>query len=223
MQKNNPEYIHIIIADDHEIVRDGIIAMLEEYDHIQVAGEAKSGQEVIGLCEADNDNKIDLIIMDLNMGEMGGIEATRKVKERFPYIKVLALTMMKEEEKIREMTEAGASGYIFKNSGVEELVEAIKKVMDGELYFSDEAVYNIITRKNEKGHNAQAAETDLTDREVEVLELICKEFTNAEIAEKLYISVRTVDAHRRNLLQKTGARNTAGLVRYAMKHDLLGN
>lgn len=215
--------INIVIADDHEIVRDGIIAMLEEYSHIKVVGEAESGEEVLTLCEAEKKKKIDLIIMDLNMGEMGGIEATRKVKKRFPDIKILALTMMKDEEKIREMTEAGASGYIFKNSGMEELLEAIEKVMNGELYFSDEAVYSIITRKKDEESKGRSEETDLTDREVEVLELICKEYTNAEIAEKLYISVRTVDAHRRNLLQKTGARNTAGLVRYAMKHDLLGN
>lgn len=214
--------INIVIVDDHEIVRDGIIAMLEEYDDIRVSGEAKSGEEVLQLCE-EKGNKFNLIIMDLNMGEMGGIEATRKIKERFPDIKILALTMMKDEEKIREMTEAGASGYIFKNSGMEELVEAIHKVMDGELYFSDEAVYSIITRKKDEESKKQEGETDLTDREIEVLELICKEYTNAEIAEKLYISVRTVDAHRRNLLQKTGARNTAGLVRYAMRHNLLGN
>lgn len=215
--------INIVIADDHEIVRDGIIAMLEELSHIKVIGEAESGEDVITLCEDDKKKRIDLIIMDLNMGEMGGIEATRRVKKRFPHIKILALTMMKDEEKIREMTEAGASGYIFKNSGMEELLEAIEKVMNGELYFSDEAVYSIITRKKDEESKGRSEETDLTDRELEVLELICKEYTNAEIAEKLYISVRTVDAHRRNLLQKTGARNTAGLVRYALKHDLLGN
>jgi DNA-binding NarL/FixJ family response regulator len=217
------ENVNIVIVDDHEIVRDGIIAMLEEYDDLLVIGEAESGKEVIDLFEGDEADEIDLIIMDLNMGDMGGIEATRKIKERFPDIKILALTMMKDEQKIREMTEAGASGYIFKNSGVEELVEAIHKVMDGELYFSDEAVYSIITGSKEEGKKGPARETDLTDRELEVLKLICKEYTNPEIAEKLYISVRTVDAHRRNLLQKTGARNTAGLVRYAMKHNLVGN
>lgn len=215
--------INIVIADDHEIVRDGIIAMLEDYDDIKVIGEAESGEEVIKLCENDEDRGIDMIIMDLNMGEMGGIEATKRTKERFPDIKVLALTMVKDEEKIREMTEAGASGYIFKNSGVEELVEAIYKVMDGELYFSDEAVYSIITRKKNKDKKEPTREADLTDREREVLQYICKEYTNSEIAEELYISVRTVDAHRRNLLQKTGARNTAGLVRYAMKHNLAGD
>ncbi|MGK7391100.1 MAG: response regulator [Candidatus Cyclobacteriaceae bacterium M2_1C_046] len=211
--------INIIIADDHQIVRDGIITMLEEYDEIKVKGEAASGEEVLELCEKDG---IDLVIMDLNMGEMGGIEATKRVKEKYPGIKILALTMMKDEQQIRDMVQAGASGYIFKNSGIEDLVEAIETVMDGELFFSDEAVYSLIMNKKEEQKKKDAKETDLTDRELEVLELICREYTNPEIAEELYISVRTVDAHRRNLLQKTGARNTAGLVRYAMKHNLLG-
>jgi DNA-binding NarL/FixJ family response regulator len=165
--------IQIAIADDHEIVRDGIIAMLEEYDHITVVGEAKCGEEVLSLFREDQ-SEIDLVIMDLNMGDVGGIEATRKIKKRFPDVKILALTMIKDEEKIREMIEAGASGYIFKNSGVEELVEAIEKVMDGELYFSDEAVFSIITRKKEDESEKQTGDADLTDRELEVLELICK-------------------------------------------------
>ncbi|NGP75349.1 response regulator transcription factor [Balneolaceae bacterium YR4-1] len=215
------EKIKIAIVDDHEIVRDGIIAMLEDYEHIYVTGQAKCGEEVLSLCE-EKSGEIDLIIMDLNMGEMGGIEATKRVKEQYPGIKILALTMMKDEEKIREMTQAGASGYILKNSGMEELVKAIEQVMKGEIYYSDEAVYSIITGKKEPNKD-EPLETDLTARELEVLEYICKEYTNAEIADKLYLSVRTVDAHRRNLLQKTGARNTAGLVRFAMKHNLLGN
>lgn len=214
------ETINIAIADDHEIVRDGIVAMLEDYEHIMVVGQAQNGEEIIALCEEMADG-IDLIIMDLNMGVMDGIEATRNIKKRFPNIKILALTMIKDEEKIREVTRAGASGYILKNSGMEELVEAINQVMKGEIYFSDEAVYSVITGKKEG--KKEAGETNLTERELEVLELICKEYTNAEIADKLYLSVRTIDAHRRNLLQKTGARNTAGLVRYAMKHNLLGN
>lgn len=211
--------INILIVDDHKIVRDGIITMLEDYDEIHAIKEASSGEEAIELCNSD----IDLVIMDLNMGEMGGIEATKRIRDLYPDVKVLALTMMRDDQKIRDMVKAGAAGYIFKNSGIEDLVDAIETVMRGELYFSDQAVYSLIMNKpgeeKEKVHEA----TDLTEREVEVLDLICREYTNPEIAEKLYISVRTVDAHRRNLLQKTGARNTAGLVRYAIKHNLLGN
>ncbi len=216
--------VNIIIADDHQIVRDGIIAMLEDYDHIVVKGEASDGQEALELCRKGG---IDLVIMDLNMGEMGGIEATKRIKEEFQDIEILALTMMKNEQQIRETIQAGASGYIFKNSGLEELVEAIETVMKGEPYFTDEAVYTLVANIDggeEDGKSKDTTkESDLTPREREVLELICQEFTNSEIADKLYISVRTVDAHRRNLLQKTGARNTAGLVRYAMKHNLLNN
>ena len=211
--------IKILIADDHKIVRDGIITMLEDYDEIQIIKEASSGEEAIELCDED----IDLVIMDLNMGEMGGIEATKKIREKYPETKVLALTMMRDDQKIREMVQAGAAGYIFKNSGIEDLVEAIETVMKGELYFSDQAVYSLVMNKQGEKKEKDHEETDLTEREIEVLDLICREFTNPEIAEKLYISVRTVDAHRRNLLQKTGARNTAGLVRYAIKHNLFGN
>ncbi len=209
--------VKIIIADDHQIVRDGITAMLEDYDEIQVKGEAANGEEVLELCKTTD---VDLIIMDLNMGSMGGIEATKRVKEKYPAIKILALTMMKDEQQIRDMVRAGGSGYIFKNSGIEGLVEAIETVMEGELYFSDEAVHSLVMNKPEVS-SEDHGETALTDRELEVLELICREYTNKEIAEELYISVRTVDSHRRNLLQKTGAKNTAGLVRYAMKHNLL--
>lgn len=212
--------ISIIIADDHQIVRDGITAMLDENKEIRIVGEAASGPEVLELCKKDG---IDLVIMDLNMGEMGGIEATKKVKEKYPGIKVLALTMMKDDQKIRDMIQAGASGYVFKNSGVEDLLEAIETVMDGELYFSDEAVSTLVSNlnKSDAERKRESEVSELTEREREVLKLICQEYTNKEIGNKLYISVRTVDSHRRNLLQKTGARNTAGLVRYAVEHNLL--
>lgn len=212
--------ISIIIADDHQIVRDGITAMLDEYEEIRIVGEAANGPEVLELCKKEG---IDLIIMDLNMGEMGGIEATKRVKKEHPGIKVLALTMMKDDQKIRDMIQAGASGYVFKNSGVKDLLEAIETVMEGELYFSDEAVSTLVgnLNKSDAERKRESEDSELTEREREVLKLICQEYTNKEIGDKLYISVRTVDSHRRNLLQKTGARNTAGLVRYAVEHNLL--
>lgn len=212
--------ISIIIADDHQIVRDGITAMLDEYEEIRIVGEAANGPEVLELCKKEG---IDLIIMDLNMGEMGGIETTKRVKKEHPGIKVLALTMMKDDQKIRDMIQAGASGYVFKNSGVKDLLEAIETVMEGELYFSDEAVSTLVgnLNKSDAERKRESEDSELTEREREVLKLICQEYTNKEIGDKLYISVRTVDSHRRNLLQKTGARNTAGLVRYAVEHNLL--
>lgn len=212
--------ISILITDDHKIIRDGIKSMLEDKHGFEVVAEAGNGKEAVDLC---GKHYIDLVIMDINMPELNGIEATRQIKEQYPQVKVLALTMMKEDEHIRQMIQAGASGYILKNSGNEELIEAIGAVMEGQHYFSNEATYSIMMDLVETGgkrKNTTGDPNDLTDRELEVLELISYEYTNHEIADKLNISVRTVDAHRRNILQKTGARNTAGLVRFAMENDL---
>ncbi len=213
--------INILLVDDHDIVRDGICALLEDEIGFNIIGEAQNGQEAVDIC-AEQEKKIDFIIMDISMPEMNGIEATQEIKETHPDIKILALTMMDEDQHIRQMIEAGASGYILKSSNRQELIDAITAILDGKHYFSDDATRSVMMdlvkspTKKQSGDPAQ-----LTDREKEVLEFIVKEHTNAEIAEKLYISPRTVDAHRRNLLQKTGAQNTAGLVTYAIKHELV--
>lgn len=211
--------VQLLLADDHQIVRDGIKALLDEEVGFSIIAEAKNGREVLEAC---NKYDLDLIIMDINMPEMNGIEATKQIKESFPDIKVLALTMMDEDQHIREMIEAGASGYILKSSDKIELVEAITSILDGQHYFSDEATQSVMMDlvKGTDG-NPKTDPAQLTKREKEVLELIVKEYTNQNIADELYISIRTVDAHRRNLLQKTGAQNTAGLVTYAVKHGLV--
>lgn len=210
--------VQILVVDDHEIVLDGIRALLDDEIGFEVAAEAQNGAEAI---EQYKKHPIDFIIMDISMPKMNGIEATKKIKELDPDIKILALTMMDEEEHIRKMIEAGASGYIFKSSNKEELIEAITTILDGKHYFSEEATRRVMMDLVKKGEPNSHDPTDLTDREREVLELIVKEHTNQEIADKLHISIRTVDAHRRNLLQKTGAKNTAGLVTYAIKHNLV--
>lgn len=211
--------INILLADDHSIVRDGIKTLLEDEIGFKIVAEANTGEEAVDACQ---NYDIDLIIMDINMPEMDGIEATEKIKEDFSDIKVLGLTMMDEDQHIRKMIESGASGYILKSSGKDELVEAITSILDGQHYFSEEAAHSVmmdlVKGTTEK---AKSDPGELTEREVEVLELIVKQYTNQQIADELYISIRTVDAHRRNLLQKTGAQNTAGLVTYAIKHDLV--
>lgn len=211
--------INILLVDDHDIVRDGIHMLLEDEVGFNIAAEAENGNEAIEACK---EHDIDLIIMDINMPEMNGIEATERIKESFPEIKVLALTMMDEDQHIRKMIEAGASGYILKSSDKLELVDAITTILDGQHYFSDDATQSVMMDLV-KGttQKKQSDPENLTDREKEVLELIVEQYTNQEIADELYISPRTVDAHRRNLLQKTGAKNTAGLVTYAIKHDLV--
>ncbi len=211
--------IKVLLADDHQIVRDGIKLMLEPQVGIDVVAEAENGTEIEHLI---SDNHIDVAIMDINMPEMDGIAATRLIKDKFPDVKVLALSMSNDDSHIRQMIQAGASGYIMKSAGRQELTKAIYEVMEGRQYFSDQATQSIMMDlvKN-KGKSTSPEPIHITEREKEVLEMIVKEYTNQEIAEKLYISPRTVDAHRRNLLQKTGARNTAGLVRYAFEHGLV--
>lgn len=211
--------IKLLLADDHKIVRDGIKLMLEPQAGIDVVAEADNGKEVLKNLE---DQVIDLVVMDINMPEMDGITATKTIKENYPDVKVLALTMSNDDLHIRQMIQAGASGYIMKSAGRNELKEAIETIMDGRHYFSHEATQSIMMDLVKgKGKSSTPDPIHITDRELEILELIVKEFTNQEIAEKLFISPRTVDAHRRNLLQKTGARNTAGLVKYAFQHNLV--
>ena len=214
--------IEILLVDDHEIVRDGIKSLLEDEVGFKVTAEAENGKEAIEVCA---DQNIDLVVMDISMPEMNGIEATESIKERFPDIKVLALTMMDEDEHIRNMIEAGASGYIMKSSDKDELLKAITTILDDRHYFSEDVAQSVLmdlVKGNSKRKRKHEAPPDqITDREKEVLELIVKEYTNQQIADELNISIRTVDAHRRNLLQKTGAKNTAGLVTYAIRHELV--
>ncbi|MDX1640306.1 MAG: response regulator transcription factor [Balneolaceae bacterium] len=213
--------IKIALVDDHKIVRDGIKTMLESQQDIEVVSEASNGKEFL---EKVDKHLVDLVIMDINMPEMDGITATKELKENHPHVKVLALTMSNDDLHIRQMIQAGASGYIMKSAGRKELRNAIDTIMSGKHYFSDEATHSIMMDiVKGKGKSTSPETVHITDRELEILELIVQEYTNQEIAEKLFISSRTVDAHRRNLLQKTGARNTAGLVKYAFQHNLISS
>lgn len=214
--------IRIAVVDDHEIVRDGVKMLLEDEPGFQIAFEAETGKEAVELCKKEEP---DLVIMDITMPEMDGIQATKIIKNNYPDIKILALTMLSEDQHIRKMIKAGASGYILKSSGKNELIKAINSIMEGNHYFSDgatkailqELVNPVVTKSKDDD------EVNITERELEVLKLIVDEYTNQEIAEELFVSVRTVDAHRRNLLQKTGVKNTAGLVKYALKNKLFQN
>lgn len=211
--------IKILLADDHKIVRDGIRSLLMDENDIKILSEANDGKEVIKKLKTI---PIDLVVMDVNMPEMNGIECTKKITADFPNVKVLALTMLNENQHIRNMIEAGAQGYILKNSGKEELLDAIFAVNEGQTYFSKETSESIMQNLvQNKDRTKDRKSIPLTEREIEVLKLIIKEYTNHEIANELFISIRTVDAHRRNLLEKTGARNAAGLVKYAYESNLI--
>lgn len=217
-------HINVLLVDDHNIVKQGLRAILDSHPSITVVSEASDGKEAIEKLEGSLD--VNFVIIDINMPVMNGIEATEIITKKFTDIKVLALTMLNEEYHIRKMLKAGADGYILKNSSKDELLNAVTTIAKGEHYFSKEAT-NIIMMDMVQGtppvQESHSEEVYLTEREKDILRLIAQEFTNAEIADKLFISVRTVDAHRRNLLQKIGARNTAGLVVYAIEHKLNQN
>ncbi|MFC2107215.1 response regulator [Bacteroidota bacterium] len=212
--------INLLIADDHKIVRDGLISILSDEKEFKIVVEAENGIQVLDLLKQ---HQIDIVIMDISMPEMNGIECTKKIKQLYPEIQILILSMFKEESYINEVFMSGASGYILKDAGKEVLINAINTVNAGKPYYSSEITQTYIqslVKPNVKVVEPLNSKQDLTARELEVLELIVNEFSNQEIAEKLFISVRTVDAHRRNLLSKIGVKNTAGLVKYALANGI---
>ncbi len=207
--------IRLVIADDHEIFRKGLRIVLNEMDEVKVVGEVQNGAE---LFEMLKNHEVDLVLMDIRMPEMDGIEATRRVVEKYPRIKVIALTMFEEISYFNQMIEAGADGFLLKKTTTNELHRAISQVMGGETYFSEEFISNV-NRTQRPG--SRLATIELTEREQEVLELICKGMSNSEIAKSLGVSARTVDGHRAHLLEKTGAKNSPHLVMYAIKNGLI--
>jgi DNA-binding NarL/FixJ family response regulator len=214
----------VLIVDDHKIVRDGIAALISSEQNISLVGQCTDGSEVV---EFLKHHDTEVILMDIMMPNMNGIEATKLAMKEFPDLKILCLSMNNEYNYIQEMLNAGAAGYILKNTGADDLLTAIKTVAEGKHYFSPE-VTDIVINKHISGNkpDAKAEENakllqSLTNREIEVLKLIAQEMTNVEIADKLFISRRTVDTHRQNLLQKIGTKNSIGLVRFAYSNGLI--
>ena len=214
--------IRLLLVDDHKIIRDGLKALLSNEADIEIVGECCDGSEVLDFVRT---NEVDVIMMDINMPKMNGIEATKQVTDAFPEVKVIALTMHNEDSYISKVLKAGALGYVLKNTGRKELVTAIHKVLEDGNYFTDEVASIMMAKYMKKSTSSKQSTVivnleDLTRREIEILRLIADEMTNNEIAERLYISPRTVDTHRRNLLQKLAVKNTAGLVKFAIQNGL---
>ena len=211
----------LLLVDDHKLIRDAIRSYLEGDDEFEIVDEAGNGQEALVLLKSV---QVDVVLMDIQMPVMNGIDCTKKIKELYPDIKVLSLSMLKDNQFIKQMLAAGATGYILKNSGEEEVKKGIRAVNNGETFYSAE-VAEIVMQSMMKGSNIKRSnklvvDLPLSSREKEVLYLIIKEKTNQEIADDLFISPRTVDAHKRNLLEKTGSKNIAGLVLYAIEKNL---
>jgi DNA-binding NarL/FixJ family response regulator len=210
----------ILLVDDHKLIRDAIRSYLEGDEEFEVVEEAGNGQEALVLLKSI---QIDVAMLDISMPVMGGIECAKEINENYPDVKILALSMHNDNQFITQMGAAGALGYILKNSGEEEVKKALRRVNNGEMYLSPEVQETVMQHKFKSGSirsNRLVVDLPLTSRETEVLRLIIKEYTNQEIADELFISPRTVDAHKRNLLEKTGAKNIAGLVLYAIEKSL---
>lgn len=211
--------ITVLVADDHKVFRDGVISILEDLEDIKVVAEASDGREVLARLKEVQPR---VVLMDITMGEASGIDATKLLKKDYPNVKVLALSMHAESGYIIKMLEAGASGYLLKDAGKEEMIRAIRTVDEGNTYYSQRVSSAILEHlANPAKSQKEKTAASLTRREMEVLRLIAEEYSNPEIAEKLFISIRTVDTHRRNLLEKLGVKNTAGLVKYAIRQGLL--
>ncbi|MDN5202898.1 response regulator transcription factor [Fulvivirgaceae bacterium BMA10] len=214
--------IKLIIADDHELFRRGITAILEDIPEMEVIDQAENGEHLMEILET---KQPDVILMDIKMPVMDGIECTKLIIAKYPEIKVIMLTMHDDEKFITHLVDMGANGYLLKNAEIDEVENAIKTVMMKGFYFNreiSEIVLNGLINKRSKHKIRKDTENiTLSDREYEVLELICQGFTNAEIGRKLFLSQRTVEGYRYKLLDKVGVKNTAGLVRFALKNGLV--
>jgi DNA-binding NarL/FixJ family response regulator len=213
--------IKLLIADDHRIMLDGIVSLFKNDSDIKVSGIAANGYEVLELV---NKQHFDVCLLDISMPGLDGMETTKLLKERKPDLKIIILTTYNDKEIIAEMLQHGVSGYLLKNSSKQELTDAIKKVVGGGFYFSDEVHASIMknyTRQLREKNNTAEVIT-LTKRELEILQLLAREYTNEKIAEALIISYRTVETHRKNIMQKTRSHNLAGLLKFAYSKNLLG-
>lgn len=207
----------VVLADDHQIVLDGLQEILETVAEFQVAGQAKNSRALLTLL---GEQHPDLILMDLNMPGKDGLEILNDIKARFPAVKVLVLTMYNSPEIVRRALAQGAGGYLLKDHGRDELLFAMREVLAGRIFVSEQAKRHADETRAPFRDDFQA-KTALTGREMEILRLIAHSYTNKEIGDKLFISEFTVATHRRNLKRKLHAETTADLVRFAYNHELL--
>jgi len=210
-------YRKIIIVDDHTLFRNGLKILLNNLKDYRVVAEASNGKEFLELLETITP---DLVLLDIAMPVMDGIEAANLALQKYPDLKIITLSMYGEEDYYYQMVNAGVKGFVLKNSDIKEVKAALETVYDGGSYFSSELLENLVNnlktiKKDKETH------TELSERELEILVLICQGFSNQEIADQLFISKRTVDKHRANILEKSESKNTAQLVVYAIKNRLV--
>ena len=211
------ERIKIILVDDHQMFREGLKFVLKQIPEFEIIGEAANGADYLKILESAVP---DVVLMDIGMPVMDGVEATERTSEKYPDVNVIALSMFSDQDYYHKMVSAGVKGFLIKEAGIDELEKAIKTVRQGNAYFSQELLRNIIvTISNPKVTSRDPLQ--LTKREEEVLQMICKGHTTKEISDMLFISQKTVEGHKTNLLSKTQSKNTINLMLYAFKNKLV--
>jgi len=208
--------LQIVLAEDHNIVRNGIKILLDAEQEFHVVGEATDGKEVLEILKKTD--KVDLVITDINMPHMDGIQLLKEMKVLNPEIRVIVLSMLDSEEFVSQAFAEGASGYLLKNISSDELIFAIKHVSSGNQYLCSELSIKLLERVTKSSALTPIIDSNIefSSREVEVLNLIAEGLTNLEMSEKLFLSKRTIEGHRQSLIEKTGSRNTAALIRFAV-------
>jgi len=214
--------IRVLIVDDHQLMIEGLKSLLEDEEDVASVAGANSLEQTLDFLK---NNPVDVIFMDVNMPNVSGIEATKKVKEHYPNVKIIALTMHDDISIITKMIRAGASGYVLKRTNMDEVIEALKIVYQNGKYLSINTqniiMDNLMSPEDIMEQKEENKKPVLSSRELEVLKLIAKEYSNEQIGEKLFISERTVEAHRRNIFMKTKTKSLVGLMKYAIKENLI--
>jgi DNA-binding NarL/FixJ family response regulator len=210
--------IRVLVADDHTIVRQGLVGILKASEEMEVVAEAAEGSEAV---EKALETRPDVIVLDISMPRMNGLEAARRIREALPATRILVLTMHDDEEYVLQMVRAGASGYLLKEGAAAELLAGIRALKAGKKYFGSEAARALAEAYQRDSDRPGDPYGTLTDREREVFQLVVEGKTNAQVADVLCISPKTVDNHRTRLMEKLGVHSTAELVRYAARHKLL--
>lgn len=210
--------IKVLIADDHQLFREGLINLLSESSEIDLIGYADNGKDAYEKAVIYNPN---VILMDISMPVMGGEEATRLIKKQIPAIKVIALTMHSDKHYIKSMLEAGVDGYLFKNCTYNQLIEAIKTVVSGKKYLSGDITETLIDDYLNQETDKESEDSDLTERELEVLKLYAEGKTTREISEALFVSIKTVGTHRQHIMEKLDIKTTVEMIKYALKKGII--
>jgi DNA-binding NarL/FixJ family response regulator len=210
--------INVLLVDDHQIIIDGLQSLIENAEGIRVISQANNGREALGILKILD---VDVVLMDIDMPVMNGLDAAKIIHENYAATRVIILSMHGDRALIKELIKMGVDGYLLKNASKDELLNAIKMVASGDRYFSSDVTVSLLNDEPAYNKTLTKSGLKLTAREIEILKLIAEGFTNKEIGEQLFISHRTVDTHRTNLMKKLNINNVAGLISFAIKNGII--